>query len=250
MTTTREDKTLPAMMNTAFLLSLIAPLFSYLKDGEYGQMLQNEAWQDVCAGGAATGAADAATDDHNPLTGDALSLPPWPVRSSLQNDVLVSGMPFAAMPVESLYKAWSGQSGNAFGASRGLYLGDAARHLSAVYEKLAIDVPAAFASMPDHLTLQLELLALMLEAGNDDAARDLVSDHFDWLGAYNAALSERRDLVRASALPDQRRQDLLRGIGFLQALVAFTDRIVHEAVAGKGEARGRARPLGAQQQDE
>lgn len=221
-------------------------------------MLQNEAWQDVCAGGAATRGADATTDGADAATDgadattddddlsrdDALSLPPWPVRSSLQNDVLVSGMPFAAMPVESLYKAWSGQSGNAFGASRGLYLGDAARHLSAVYDKLAIEVPAAFASMPDHLTLQLELLALMLEAGNDNAVRDLVSDHFDWLGAYDAALSDRRDLVQAGALPDQRRQDLLRGIDFLQALVVFTDRIVHEAVSRKGESRGRARPRG------
>lgn len=102
---------------------------------------------------------------------EALSLPTWPARSSFQNELLVPGMPLAAMPVESLYKAWSTQQGNAFGATRGLYLGDPARHLSQVYRELAIEVPAEFASMPDHLTLELELLALLLDAGNGEAAR-------------------------------------------------------------------------------
>ena len=60
-------------------------------------------------------------------------------RSSFQNELLVPGMPLAAMPVESLYKAWSTQQGNAFGATRGLYLGDPARHLSQVYRELAND---------------------------------------------------------------------------------------------------------------
>ena len=137
------------MTNVAYILSLIAPLFSYLKEEDYVSMQQNLAWQDVRAAAGA------------PLQ-EALSLPTWPARSSFQNELLVPGMPLAAMPVESLYKAWSTQQGNAFGATRGLYLGDPARHLSQVYRELAIEVPAEFASMPDHLTLELELLALSL----------------------------------------------------------------------------------------
>ena len=131
-------------------------------------MQQNPAWQDVRAAAGA------------PLQ-EALSLPTWSARSSFQNELLVPGMPLAAMPVESLYKAWSTQQGNAFGATRGLYLGDPARHLSQVYRELAIEVPAEFASMPDHLTLELELLALLLDAGNGEAARQLAADHLDWL---------------------------------------------------------------------
>ena len=134
------------MTNVAYILSLIAPLFSYLKEEDYVSMQQNLAWLDVRAAAGA------------PLQ-EALSLPTWPARSSFQNELLVPGMPLAAMPVESLYKAWSTQQGNAFGATRGLYLGDPARHLSQVYRELAIEVPAEFASMPDHLTLELELLA-------------------------------------------------------------------------------------------
>ena len=164
------------MTNVAYILSLIAPLFSYLKEEDYVSMQQNLAWLDVRAAAGA------------PLQ-EALSLPTWPARSSFQNELLVPGMPLAAMPVESLYKAWSTQQGNAFGATRGLYLGDPARHLSQVYRELAIEVPAEFASMPDHLTLELELLALLLDAGNGEAARQLAADHLDWLDEYDAALA-------------------------------------------------------------
>ena len=93
------------MTNVAYILSLIAPLFSYLKEEDYVSMQQNLAWQDVRAAAGA------------PLQ-EALSLPTWPARSSFQNELLVPGMPLAAMPVESLYKAWSTQQGNAFGATR------------------------------------------------------------------------------------------------------------------------------------
>ena len=88
------------------------------------------------------------------------------------------------------------QQGNARSARpRALYLGDPARHLSQVYRELAIEVPAEFASMPDHLTLELELLALLLDAGNGEAARQLAADYPDWLCEYDAALADRADMV-------------------------------------------------------
>ena len=206
------------MNNTAFLLSLIAPLFSYLKNEDYGQVLQNAAWSDVRAAAGET-------------AGAALALPAWPVRSSFQNELLVPGMPLAAMPVESLYKPWSSQEGNAFGATRGLYMGDAAQHMSALYRQLSIDVPASFASMPDHLTLELELLSFVLEAGNEDAARQLVRDHFDWLGSYDETLAHRTDMVAHNgALIEQRRRTLLGGIAFLRVLLALVSRITRAIV--------------------
>ena len=213
-----------ATNNTAYLLSLIAPLFSHLKDGYYGQVLQNAAWSDVRAAAGET-------------AGAALALPAWPVRSSFQNERLVPGMPLAAMPVESLYKPWSSQEGNAFGAARGLYMGDAARHMSALYRQLSIDVPAPFASMPDHLTLELELLSLVLEAGNEEAARQLVRDHFDWLDDYDETLADRADMVAHNgALIDQRRRILLDGIAFLRALLALVSRMTRALLDERTEA--------------
>ena len=210
------------MTNVAYILSLIAPLFSYLKEEDYVSMQQNPAWQDVRAAAGA------------PLQ-EALSLPTWSARSSFQNELLVPGMPLAAMPVESLYKAWSTQQGNAFGATRGLYLGDPARHLSQVYRELAIEVPAEFASMPDHL------MALLLDAGNGEAARQLAADHLDWLDEYDAALADRADMAAHNeALPSVRRRNLLDGIAFLRALAALAQRTVGEALAFANAAEGEA----------
>ena len=109
-------------------------------------------------------------------------------RRMVEREVLTPGMPLAAMPVESLYKPWTSLPGSQFGGARGLYLGDAARHVQALYEALKVEVPKRFAAMPDNLSLLCELLALYMEAGNKEAARLLAQDHFDWLDAYDAAL--------------------------------------------------------------
>ena len=48
------------MTNVAYILSLIAPLFSYLKEEDYVSMQQNLAWQDVRAAARGTVASDMA----------------------------------------------------------------------------------------------------------------------------------------------------------------------------------------------
>ena len=102
------------------LLSLIAPLFSSLSEQEYAEVRENPAWDAVCAASS----QEAADPAERETLGCACALPDWPQRSLLQNEVLVSGMPLAAMPVESLYKPWSSDSRNAYGSQRGLYRGE------------------------------------------------------------------------------------------------------------------------------
>ena len=118
-----------ATSNMVRALSLIAPLFSSLTEAEYDDACRNPAWRDV-GGPAAPLARD--------VVERALALPAWRVRSTLQNYVLLPGMPLAALPVESLYKPWSAAPGNAFGAQRGLYLGDSAQHIQAVCAALEL----------------------------------------------------------------------------------------------------------------
>ncbi|WP_241963690.1 molecular chaperone TorD family protein [Gordonibacter sp. 28C] len=214
-----------ATSNLAYALSLIAPLFSSVTEAEYGDACRNPAWRDVreTAAPLACGAAER-----------ALALPPWQVRSTLQNDVLLPGMPLAALPVESLYKPWSAAPGNAFGAQRGLYLGDSARHIQAVCAALELDVPERYAAMPDHLSLLLDLLALFAENGNAQAAADLAADHFDWLDDYDAALARKADeAARADALDPVRRAALAEGVAHLRALVALTDALVRAVVPNR-----------------
>ena len=117
-----------------------------------------------------------------------------------------------------------------FGGARGLYLGDAARHVQALYEALKVEVPKRFAAMPDHLSLLCELLALYMEAGNKEAARLLAQDHFDWLDAYDAALDERAErAASASAFDEEGRAALARGIGQVRAYVALLGELARHA---------------------
>ena len=91
------------------LLSLIAPLFSSLSAQEYAEVRENPPWDAVCAASS----QEAADPAERETLGCACALPDWPQRSLLQNEVLVSGMPLAAMPVEALYKPWASDSRNA-----------------------------------------------------------------------------------------------------------------------------------------
>ncbi|WP_080801884.1 molecular chaperone TorD family protein [Arabiibacter massiliensis] len=154
-------------------------------------------------------------------------------RRVVEREVLTPGMPLAAMPVESLYKPWTSLPGSQFGGSRGLYLGDAARHVQSLYDALQVEVPERFAAMPDHLSLLCELLALYVEAGNDEAARRLAQDHFDWLDAYDAALAERAEqAASAPAYDEEGRAALARGIGQVRAHVALAAGLAR--LAGQG----------------
>lgn len=228
MRSSRKDAAVYATRTIAFVLSLIAPLFSYLDEKEYCDLSESGAWEDL-----RNASAGFTRDDRDAVRFvQACTLPSWPERSAMQNELLVAGLPYAVLPVESLYKAWSSQEDNAFGATRGLYLGDPARHLNDVYRELSLEVPEAFVSMPDHLTLELELLAIVLEAGNVKAACQLVRDHFDWLGSYDEALERHATAIAANeALLDPRRTKLVEGVEQLRALLALTERLVHEVEA-------------------
>ena len=216
-----------ATSNVVTALSLIAPLFSVLTEAEYGDVskiaMQPEMRVAIAAlaeeeartaprtgevGPACTG-SDAASFNGGAaggLSAYAVALPSWEVRSTLQNEVLLPGMPLAALPVESLYKPWSSAPGNAFGAQRGLYLGDAARHLQSVYATLQIEVPARFAATPDHLS---------------------------WLDDYDAALAcSAEEAARSERLDGARRAALAEGIVHLRALVALAGRAARAAQPG------------------
>ncbi|WP_180326501.1 molecular chaperone TorD family protein [Raoultibacter phocaeensis] len=227
----------------------IGVMFTRLDEEEYRETSAPDAWEPVrqaveryrsesgCAASARYASADgvfsdgtielaqhALIDRCSGLAAGTLKPPTWPIRRMLQNEVLVAGMPLAALPVESLYRPWSQAKGNNYGAQRGLYLGDAAQHVLAIYDALGVTVPEAFAAMPDHLALELDLLELFLESGNEEAARSFASDHFDWLGEYDNALAARSEEVeRARMLDDEKKDSLRVGIAHLRALVALVD---------------------------
>ena len=161
------------------------------------------------------------------LSGEAVAPPSDAARRALGRDVLVAGLPLAALPVESLHKPWCGPDGTVR-AARGMYGGESARHVRALYAACGLSVPDGFAAMPDHLALLFEFAAFFLEAGDASAARTLVRDHFDWLGAYDAVLAARAEQAAdAPAFDMAKRRDLVEGIAFMRTLVRSMDRAVH-----------------------
>lgn len=101
--------------------------------------------------------------------------------SRLYIDSFIISGPYRLVPVESLYKKWTEEKSNlSFASSSGYLMGDSAVHMNFIFKKLYITIPEQFQLMPDHLILQLELLALLEEASNIDFLNEFIFEHLDW----------------------------------------------------------------------
>ena len=100
------------------------------------------------------------------------------------------GLPQSAVPVESLYTDWetSGNVNPLIGKQKGLYLGASARYMRALVEQLGLKVPPEYADCPDHLALELDLVAVLLRSGMDAEARQFLAERFCWLTDYRLKL--------------------------------------------------------------
>jgi TorA maturation chaperone TorD len=85
--------------------------------------------------------------------------------------------------VESTYKTWTADKtcAMAFAAAKGLLMGDSAVHMLNLYQQSAIEIPEEFHSMPDHLVLELEFLALLYQNGSEERINQFIEDHLDWI---------------------------------------------------------------------
>ncbi len=85
--------------------------------------------------------------------------------------------------VESVYTPWTRQTDPAlpFAGERGWLGGDSAAHLTDLYRALGLAVPEEWAHAPDHLALELEFLALLIECGTPAQAAQFIRQHLSWL---------------------------------------------------------------------
>lgn len=101
------------------------------------------------------------------------------------------GLPQSAVPVESLYTTWSnGALSSPFSKAEGMYQGDSARYMRDLVERMGMQVPPEFAACPDHLALELDLVAVLLRSGCGKEALRFVLERFSWLTAYRMRLLE------------------------------------------------------------
>ena len=99
------------------------------------------------------------------------------------------GLPESALPIESLYVN-TAKAGDLLSPvdGKGMYLGTSARYMSALAEQLGFGIPSEFSDCPDHLALELDMVAVLLRSGMVDEARTFLSERFNWLTAYRRRL--------------------------------------------------------------
>jgi TorA maturation chaperone TorD len=94
--------------------------------------------------------------------------------------------------VESTYKTWTTdkECRMVFASSKGLFMGDCALHMIEIYRQLSLEVPEAFRSTPDHLVLELELLALLYKSTPSEQTERFIGDHLDWIADLRETLEK------------------------------------------------------------
>jgi len=92
---------------------------------------------------------------------------------------------------ESVYKPWATASMArvTFAHEQGLLMGESARHLLELYRLTNWIAPVEFPARPDHLALELEFMAHLVEHSSLGDQIQFLHDHLDWLP----------DLVQAAA---------------------------------------------------
>lgn len=98
--------------------------------------------------------------------------------------------PFA-LPVESVYKVWTTDptAQVSIANSKGYLMGDSALHIQHLFQQFQLEVPQEYEKMPDHLTILLELLAVIIRERGIAERTTFIRDHFDWLDDFLEALS-------------------------------------------------------------
>lgn len=204
------------MMDDAAVFSVLSKCFGPVDRDEWKQLTRSAAWADFTDGVRRLLQDDSAFGKQAspfersrarvPLQEflsvnevDELFCPPlFEEKQAFEARHFTGGLPQSASPVESLYTDWEvpGKTNPVIGKQKGLYLGASARYMRALIERLGLEVPPAYADCPDHLALELDLVAVLLRSGMDAEARQFLAERFDWLTDYRLKLLSLDDDAR------------------------------------------------------
>lgn len=204
------------MLDDAAVFSVLSKCFGPVEKDEWKQMTRSAAWGDFTDGVRRLLQDDSAFGKQVSLFKrsrgrvpmqeflsdnevDELFCPPlYEEKQQFAARHFVGGLPESAIPVESLYAGWASLKRENPLASKheGQYLGASARYMRALIEQLGLEVPPAFADCPDHLALELDLVAVLLRSGMDAEARQFMAERFEWLTDYRLKLLSLDDDAR------------------------------------------------------
>ena len=110
-------------------------------------------------------------------------LPDLATASAAYRQSFVFPVHSRVLPVESVYRRWTSDASAEvpFAAEKGLLLSDHALHMKDLYQTFGITIPEEYESMPDHLCLELEFAALLLEHDAETKYGVFIAEHLNWL---------------------------------------------------------------------
>lgn len=87
------------------------------------------------------------------------------------------------LPVESIYRQWTldNTSEMPFAKEKGYLMSDFALHMQALYAQYQLSIPAEYTSMPDHLCLELEFCAFLIENVSREEQAIFINEHLNWV---------------------------------------------------------------------
>lgn len=100
--------------------------------------------------------------------------------------------PFAPL-VESVYKKWDATGNSTLGNQKGFMMGDAAQEMIKRYALAGIAIPKDFERQPDHLSLLLEYMAVIIEKISEANQFQYINAHLDWIGDLFCEVEENRN---------------------------------------------------------
>ncbi|MDD4601411.1 Chaperone protein TorD [bioreactor metagenome] len=105
------------------------------------------------------------------------------------------------VPVESIYRQWTHDTTAelSFAREKGLLMSDHALHIKTLYDSYGITIPPEYHSMPDHICLELEFAAFLLEQQETEKYLIFIKEHLNWL-------DELAEAAEKQNIPDYYRQ--------------------------------------------
>lgn len=196
------------MLDDAAVFSILSKCFAPVDKAEWEGLSAREPWAEFLDGarfilqnGGSLGIDKSLVDyrrgNHAPLQDFlsecevcALFCPPtYEEKRQFAARHFTGGLPESALPIESLYVN-AAKAGDLLSPvdGKGMYLGVSAHYMSALVERLGLSVPPEFSDCPDHLALELDVVAVLLRSGMADEARTFLSERFSWLTEYRKRL--------------------------------------------------------------
>lgn len=201
------------MMDDATVFSITSHCFTQTEREEWNRLISGPIWTDfldsvrdltqvgrrlgdTCAPITHLEPSRPLQDALSECEVEALFVPPsYEEKHSFAARHFTGGLPESALPVESLYVGWHGSTHSESPSfqSKGFYLGDTAMYMADTIEAMGGSIPAEFSACPDHLCLELDLVAVLLRASMVAEARQFVVDRLGWLTAYRMKLLSLKD---------------------------------------------------------